>query len=303
MSARQIGRPIGRRFLCAGLALAPAVALSAEAQAQGSDPKFAAWLRGVKAEALRAGVDESTAEAALGSVEQVPRVLELAHNQPEFTMTFERYMELVVSPKRVTDGRAALKDNRALIERFAGPAGIPPSIVASFWGIESNYGEKQGDFEVIPALATLAYNNFRASFFRQQLIAALKIVSQGHIALHAMKGSWAGAMGQCQFIPTTFLLYAADGDGDGRYDIWNSKADVFATTVNHLAHIGWKPGLGWGAEADSNAVAGKGERIVRPSGAGGPAYRTTANFQAILRWNQSDFFALAVGILSDRIAA
>ncbi len=146
------------------------------------------------------------------------------------------------------------------MRRFAGPAGIPPSIVASFWGIESNYGEKQGDFEVIPALATLVYNNFRASFFRQQLIAALKIVSQGHIALHAMKGSWAGAMGQPQFIPTTFLLYAADGDGDGRYDIWNSKADVFATTVNHLVHIGWKPGLGWGAEVESTAVAGKGER-------------------------------------------
>ena len=290
--------------MCAGLAFSPTLGWTIAAGAQSSDPKFAAWLLGVKAEALKAGVDEATAEAALGgNVEQIPRVLELAHNQPEFTMTFDRYMELVVSPKRVTDGRAALKANRALIERFAGPAGVPPSIVASFWGIESNYGEKQGDFEVIPALATLAYNNFRASFFRQQLIAALKIVSQGHIALHAMKGSWAGAMGQPQFIPTTFLLYAADGDGDGRYDIWNSKADVFATTVNHLTHIGWKPGIGWGAEVESTAVAGKGERIVRPSGAGGPAYRTTANFQAILRWNQSDFFALAVGILSDRIAA
>jgi membrane-bound lytic murein transglycosylase B len=303
MSVRQIRGPVGRRLLCTGLALAPVVAWIAEAQAQSSDPKFAAWLRGVKTEALNAGVDASTAEAALGSVEQVPRVLELAHNQPEFTMTFERYMELVVSTERVANGRKMLKENRALIERFAGPAGIPASIVASFWGIESNYGEKQGDFEVVPALATLAYNNFRASFFRQQLIAALKIVSQGHIALHAMKGSWAGAMGQCQFIPTTFLLYAADGDGDGRYDIWTNKADVFATTVNHLTHIGWKPGRSWGEEVESTAVAGKGERIVRPSGAGGPAYRTTGNFQAILRWNQSDFFALAVGILSDRIAA
>jgi membrane-bound lytic murein transglycosylase B len=289
---------IGRRLFGAGLALSPIAAW-----AQSSDPKFAAWLRGVKAEALKAGVDEATAEQALGSVEQVPRVLELAHNQPEFKMTFDRYMELVVSPERVANGRKALKENRALVERFAVPAGIPPSIVVAFWGIESNYGEKLGDFEVIPALATLAYNGFRASFFRQQLIAALKIVSQGHIALHAMKGSWAGAMGQCQFIPTTFLLYAADGDGDGRYDIWTDKADVFATTVNHLVHIGWRPGLGWGSEVDSTAGAGKGERIVRPSGPSGPAYRTTANFQAILRWNQSDFFGLAVGILSDRIAA
>jgi membrane-bound lytic murein transglycosylase B len=110
-------------------------------------------------------------------------------------------------------------------------------------------------------------------------------------------------MGQCQFIPTTFLLYAADGDGDGRYDIWSSKADVFASTVNYLRRAGWQPGLHWGEEVASSAAAGKGERIVRPGGAGGPAYRTTQNFRVILRWNQSDFFALAVGLLSDRIAA
>lgn len=291
-------RRMGRRLFSAGLALSPTIAW-----AQSSDPKFAAWLRGVKADAMKAGVDASTAEQALGSVEQVPKVLELAHNQPEFKMTFERYMELVVSPQRVAKGREMLKANRALVERFAGPAGIPPSIVVAFWGIESNYGEKLGDFEVIPALATLSYNGFRASFFRQQLIAALKILAQGHIGLHAMKGSWAGAMGQCQFIPTTFLLYAADGDGDGRYDIWTNKADVFATTVNHLKHIGWRPNLGWGHEVEPSATAPKGERIVRPSGPNGPAYRTTANFQAILRWNQSDFFGLAVGTLSDRITA
>ena len=196
-----------------------------------------------------------------------------------------------------------VQENRALVERIARPAGIPPSIVVALWGIESKYGERLGDFEVVPALATLAFNGFRASFFRAQLIAALKIVSQGHIGLHAMKGSWAGAMGQCQFIPTTFLLYAADGDGDGRYDIWTSKADVFASTVNYLHRVGWRPGLGWGEEVEGSAAAGKGERIVRPSGAGGPPYRTTENFRATLRWNQSDFFALAVGLLSDRIAA
>jgi membrane-bound lytic murein transglycosylase B len=273
------------------------------AWAQSSDARFAAWLDGVRAEALRAGVDSGTADSALRSVQQIPKVLELAHNQPEFKMTFERYLELVVSPERVSRGRALLKENRALVERIAGPAGIPPSVVVALWGIESKFGERLGDFEVVPALATLAFNGFRASFFRAQLIAALKIVSQGHVGLHQMKGSWAGAMGQCQFIPTTFLLYAADGDGDGRYDIWNSKADVFASTVNYLHRVGWRPGLGWGQEVESSAVAAKGERIVRPSGASGPAYRTTENFRVILRWNQSDFFALAVGMLSDRIAA
>ena len=173
----------------------------------------------------------------------------------------------------------------------------------ALWGIESNYGTRLGDFEVVPALATLVYNNFRAAFFRSQLIAALKILSQGHIGLHDMKGSWAGAMGQCQFIPTSFLAYAADGDGDGRRDIWTNRADVFASIANYLRRVGWRPGVRWGEEVPPATPARAGRRIVKPAGANGPTYRTTQNFRAILRWNQSDFFALAVGLLSDRIAA
>jgi membrane-bound lytic murein transglycosylase B len=287
-----------RRLFCTATLLAPATAYG-----QTGDPKFAAWLRGLRSDAAKAGVDSGTLDSALSSVAQVPEVLEQARNQPEFKMTFERYLEIVVSPERVTRGRAMLKENRALANRFAGPAGIPESILIALWGIESNYGSRLGDFEVVAALATLAYNNFRAKFFREQLIAALKIVSQGHIGLHAMKGSWAGAMGQCQFIPTSFLAYAADGDGDGRYDIWTSRADVFASTANYLRRVGWKPGLGWGGEIPSGTPAGPGERLVRPAGANGPTYRTTENFRVILRWNQSDFFGLAVGLLSDRIAA
>jgi membrane-bound lytic murein transglycosylase B len=289
---------INRRSFCASAALLPVAA-----RAETSDPKLAAWLRGVRAEALKAGVDAGTLDAALGSVEEIPKVMELARNQPEFKMTFDQYLNLVVSNERVTKGRALLKENRALVDRFAVPAGIPTSVVVALWGIESNYGTRLGDFEVIPALATLAYNGFRAQFFRGQLIAALKIVSQGHIGLHAMKGSWAGAMGQCQFIPTSFLAYAADGDGDGRMDIWTNKADVFASIVNYLRRVGWRPGLEWGGEVPAGAGTGQGERIVRPAGAAGPAYRTTENFRVILRWNQSDFFGLAVGLLSDKIAA
>src|SRR5262249_198116 len=178
------------------------------------------------------------------------------------------------------------------------------SMVVALWGIESNYGTRLGEFEVVAALATLAYNNFRASFFRPQLIAALKIVSQGHIGLHQMKGSWAGAMGQCQFIPTSFLAYAGDGDGDGRADIGGSKADVFASIANYLRAAGWRAGETWGREVPAGTQAAPaGGRIVRPAGASGPTYATTQNFRAILRWNQSDFFALAVGLLSDRIAS
>ena len=290
---------ISRRLLCASAALLPVLA-----HAETSDPKLAAWLRGVRAEALKAGVDAGTLDAALGSVEEIPRVMELARNQPEFKMTWDQYRELVVSNERVTKGRALLKENRALVDRFAVPAGIPASTVVALWGIESHYGTRLGDFEVIPALATLAYNGFRAQFFRGQLIAALKIVSQGHIGLHAMKGSWAGAMGQCQFIPTSFLAYAADGDGDGRMDIWTNKADVFASITNYLRAAGWRAGETWGREVPAGTTAAPpGGRIVRPAGANGPTYATTRNFAAILRWNQSDFFALAVGLLSDRIAS
>jgi membrane-bound lytic murein transglycosylase B len=290
---------ISRRLLLTAAALAPLPTF-----AQTRDPKFAAWLAGVQAEAIKAGVDQGTAQAALGALEPLPEVMELARNQPEFKMSWDDYRALVVSEERVKNGRALLAQNRTLADRFGAPVGVPASMVIALWGIESNYGARQGEFEVVAALATLAYNNFRATFFRQQLIAALKIVSRGHIALHQMKGSWAGAMGQCQFIPTSFLAYAADGDGDGRYDIWNSKADVFASVVNYLRAAGWRAGETWGGEVPAGTQAAPaGGRIVRPAGAGGPAYSTTQNFRAILRWNQSDFFALAVGLLSDRIAA
>ena len=289
---------INRRVFCASAAVLPLTAF-----AQSGDPRFDAFLRGLRAEALKAGIDSGTADTALGKVREVPRVMELARNQPEFKMTFDDYLRRVVSDERVRNGRARLAENRALVERFAGPAGIPPSVVVALWGIESNYGARQGDFEVIDALATLVYNDFRAKFFRQQLMAALKILAQGHIGFDVMKGSWAGAMGQCQFIPTSFLAYAADGDGDGRKDIWTNKADVFASIANHLRQVGWKAGVPWGREVSGGTTAGAGQRLVRPAGAGGPGYLVSENFKVILRWNQSDFFALAVGLLADRIAA
>ncbi|CAN5841737.1 hypothetical protein BH11PSE3_BH11PSE3_05310 [soil metagenome] len=288
---------IHRRFLCAAAAFLPVSALAQD------DAKWVAWLRALRADALKAGVDTRTLDAALGSATEIPLVMEQARNQPEFKMTFERYQERVVSSDRVARGRVLLRENRALLDRFSGASGVPAPTVVALWGIESNYGTRQGDFEVVSALATLAYSGFRAQFFRSQLIAALKIVSQGHIGLHEMKGSWAGAMGQCQFIPTSFLAYAADGDGDGRRDIWTNKADVFASITNYMRRVGWKSGVSWGREVPSGTAAGAGQRIVRPAGANGPTFATTENFRAILRWNQSDFFGLAVGLLSDQIAA
>lgn len=187
---------ITRRLLTAALAAAPLSAAPTFARAQSSDPKFAAWLQGLRAEAARAGVDGHTLDAALGSVEQVPQVpqvLELAHSQPEFKMTFERYLEIVVSPERAARGRALLKENSALLQRFSGSSGVADPLIVALWGIESNSGTNQGDFEIVPALATLSYNGFRAKLFRSELIAALKILAEGNIGLHAMKGSRAGA--------------------------------------------------------------------------------------------------------------
>lgn len=288
---------IPRRFFCAAAPWLPVPALAQ------TDATWSAWLRGLRAEAQKAGVDPGTLDAALGSAAAIPKVLEQARNQPEFKMTFERYQELVVSADRIARGRALLRENRALLDRFSGASGVSAPTVVALWGIESNYGTRLGEFEVVSALATLAYNGFRAKFFRSELIAALKILSQGHIGLHAMKGSWAGAMGQCQFMPTSFLAYAADGDGDGRRDIWSNKADVFASITNYMKRVGWKAGLSWGQEVPAGTAAGPGQRLVRPSGASGPTFVTTENFRAILRWNQSDFFGLAVGLLSDKLAA
>ena len=174
----------------------------------------------------------------------------------------------------------------------------------ALWGIESNYGTRLGDFEVVAALATLAYNNFRAQFFRGQLIAALKIVSQGHIGLHAMKGSWAGAMGQCQFIPTSFLAYAADGDGDGRMDIWTNKADVFASIVNYLRarRLAARPVVGRGS-AGRHARRGRARASCgRPAPAVRPSARPRISAPSCAGTSRISS-ALAVGLLSDKIAA
>jgi membrane-bound lytic murein transglycosylase B len=198
-----------------------------------------------------------------------------------------------------------MRAHAPLLHRIGDAHGVPPGIIVALWGIESEYGTKMGTYSVIGALATLAYNGRRPKYFRSELLAALKILAQGHITPERMVGSWAGAMGQCQFMPSSFLAMAADGDGDGKRDIWGSRADVFASAANYLRKSGWRSGLRWGEEITGQPTtpAPPGGRIVRPEGAGGRVYRATANFNVIRRWNPSDYFALAVGLLSDRVAA
>jgi membrane-bound lytic murein transglycosylase B len=298
--------------------------------------EFGAWLEDVRHEAAEIGISPATIEAALGGLAPIPRVIELDRRQPEFTLGFEAYLARVVTDQRVEEGRRRLRRHRDLLERIGREFGVQPRFILALWGIESNYGDTTGGYPVIGALATLAYDGRRASFFRKELFNALRILDGGHIAIEAMTGSWAGAMGQSQFMPSSFLNFAVDHDGDGRRDIWTSEADVFASIANYLANSGWHDDLTWGrrvslpAGFDPMLVSldlektlgewqGLGIRredggdlparslfasLVRPDKNGaGPTYLVYENFRAIMKWNRSTYFAAAVGHLSDRLAA
>jgi len=289
---------IDRRSFAVG---AGALILSSAALAQDA---WGTWLQGVKREAMGKGVPADIIDRAFAGLKPIDRVLELDRHQPEFKLTWSEYLGRVVTEERVRRGRELFRENAALLSRTVGPHGVAPEIVVSLWGVESNYGTRMGDFNVIAALATLAFNGRRAQYFRAELIAALRVLAGGHVPFDKMVGSWAGAMGQCQFMPTSFLALAIDGDGDGKRDIWGSRADVFASAANYLRKAGWKAGVRWGDELQpGEALGGKGDRIVTPEGANGRRYATTVNFRVIRGWNPADFFALSVGILSDRIAA
>lgn len=291
-------RSIDRRGFVAG---AGALLLSPAALAQDA---WATWLQGVKREALGKGVPADVIDRAFRDLKPIDRVLELDRHQPEFKLTWSDYLGRVVTEERVRRGRELFRENAALLSRTTGPHGVPGEVVVALWGVESNFGTRMGDFNVIAALATLAFNGRRAQYFRAELIAALRVLAGGHVLFERMVGSWAGAMGQCQFMPTSFLALAIDGDGDGKRDIWGNRADVFASAANYLRKAGWKSGVSWGAELQpGEALGGKGDRIVTPEGPSGRRYATTANFRAIRGWNPADFFALSVGLLSDRIAA
>ena len=326
----------GRRLWLTG-ALAVVLALCsglAPEAARAQEQSFADWLDGVKREARAAKISESTIETALAGIAPIPRVIELDRRQPEFTQTFWTYLGKRVTPGRVARGRRMLAQHRGLLERVQARYGVQPRFLVAFWALESNFGDHTGGFSVIGALATLAYDERRSAFFRSQLMDALKIVDQGHITPASMSGSWAGAMGQLQFIPSTFVNYAVDYDGDKRRDIWNSLPDIFASAANYLSRIGWRGDETWGREVrlppDFDwGLIGLGKRlalaewqrlglrridgrdlpradleaaIILPAGHKGPAFLVYGNFNAILKWNRSLLYAIAVGHLADRLA-
>ena len=296
------------------------------------DQTFAEWREQLRAEAFSLGISEETLLAIDDLEAPLDRVLELDDAQPEFIQTFTRYLSLRITPLQINRGQALLRQYAVLLEEVRQSYGVQPHYLVSFWAIESNYGRATGGFSVLQALATLAFDPRRADFFRTELLTALKIIDDGHIAVDNMSGSWAGAMGQLQFLPSVFARYGIDGDNDGKIDIWNSLPDIFHSAANFLSQSGWRGDERWGREVllPSNfdfsltgtrtrkplqewnelgiiqmngspiPVANMQASVILPAGAGGPAFLTYANFRATMVYNPSTFYALTVGHLADR---
>jgi membrane-bound lytic murein transglycosylase B len=303
--------------------------------AKGSEKDFAIWMENFRVEARSAGVSQETLEAALSDIKgPLPRVIDFDRNQPEFTQSLADYVEARVSEKRIASGRMMMNRFPTWLGQVERKYAVQKRFIVALWGIETNYGEHTGNFPVIESLVTLANNGRRSSYFRKELLDALNILDSGHIPLKRMYGSWAGAMGQCQFMPSTFRRYAVDADGDGRIDIWHSVPDVLASAANYLEQIGWQRDQTWGRPVklpekfDFNLV-GLGTRIplsrwqslgvrqingqalprrnldaslIMPDGPGGPAFLVYDNFRVLLTWNKSNAFAVAVGTLADKFA-
>ncbi|HCQ66153.1 MAG TPA: lytic murein transglycosylase [Rhodobacteraceae bacterium] len=293
------------------------------------DPGYHAWVQGFRVRALAKGITGNTFDTAFRGARYLPKVIKNDRAQFQARRTLEDYIAIAASQERVRIGRAKLKKHGRLLDRIAARYGVEDAVLAAIWGVETGFGARRGDTPVISALSTLGYESRRAEFFESQLLAALAIVQAGDIAPDKMKGSWAGAMGHTQFIPTTYLAHAVDSAGDGRRDIWaDDPTDALASAANYLAQSGWRKGGLWGLEVRLPAAsddlvtravpdwrargvtrASGGElpdhgaaKLILPNGAGGPAFLLFANYRVLRTYNDSMKYALGVGHLSDRLA-
>jgi len=319
-------------LLAAALVAGPAAAQTDPA-ADAAD-EFGQCISGLQARARSEGISEPVVSEVLGTVDRVERVIELDRNQPEFTRTFADYYNRRVTDERVARGRQLREQHRDLLETVQQRYGVPAHYLLAFWGLETNFGAYFGKIPTPDALATLACDPRRSGFFASELMSALRIIDAGDITADGMLGSWAGAMGHMQFLPSVFLQYAIDGDGDGRRDLWGSTADAMHSAGNFLRGLGWEPGLRWGREVRlpddfDYSLAGRNNRrplaewvglevrnayggtmppldieaaVLVPAGHEGPAFLVYDNFDVIMRWNRSEYYAIAVGRLADRIA-
>lgn len=324
----QMRAMLNRRSLLVAAPSAALFPLAARAQAE----PFAVFVQSVAAEARRAGIRDATIRAAFAGVTPNQRVIELDRRQPEFTLTWPEYRAKVLPETRLQAARQNYLRERALLSQVEGRFGVGPLVIMGIWGIESNFGSNKGNYRLVEALATLAWEGRRASYFRKELLNALRILNEGDISPARMTSGWAGAMGQPQFMPSSYLRFAVDFDGDGRRDIWDSRPDVFGSIANYLARSGWRQGEPWGQPVLvpptlDPAVAGRdnkrslgewmqlgvrredGSAFSRPEVVGalllpdgiepGQGFIVYSNFNAIRRYNPSDFYALAVGLLGD----
>ncbi|OAN46399.1 lytic murein transglycosylase [Magnetospirillum moscoviense] len=305
------------------------------AMAQEPARDFQTWLKEVERDALAQGIKAETVETALTGIQHIDKVVELDRRQPEFTITYQQYIDRVLTPSKVERGRKLLAEHRAVLSEIERRYHVQPKYVVALWGIETDFGRVTGGYPVVSALATLGFDGRRSAYFRGELMNALKILDEGHIAPSAMLGSWAGAMGQCQFMPSSFLRFAEDWDGDGRRDIWGTKPDVFASASNYLLRSGWNGDETWGRAVtlpkgfDTRLVgldtrkslaewsalgltAANGKKlpkadlqasVIYAENGKGPTFLVYENFRTILKWNRSTYFALAVGHLAERIGA
>lgn len=302
--------------------------------AQAVPPAFDNWLTAFRQDAAAQGISAATLDAALTGVTPVERVIELDRRQPEFLQTFADYLARRVTPSQVARGQALMAEHATLLDAVEQQYGVPKAVLVAFWGLETHYGSVLGSFNIPASLATLAFDGRRSSFFRSQLLDALRIIDAGHISAIDMNGSWAGAMGQMQFMPSTFRAYAVDADGDTRIDLWQSLPDAMYSAANYLKRAGWRTGepvaievrlpeafdwrkagvahrlpIGeWMARgvlaADGSAlpaVAGP-AGIVLPQGWQGPAFMVFDNFDVVMQWNRSLNYALSVAQLAQQLA-
>ncbi len=329
-------KKFGGWLLCGGLALSAGLAQGQEPQAEpGAELREFEQCRAELGKKARAdGVSQTVVNTSLAKVEFLPKVIELDRQQPEFTTTFADYFNRRVNEQRIRQGRALLAEHNLLLQRVAGQYGVAPQYIVAFWGLETNFGSFFGRMPVLSSLATLACDPRRSEYFSREFVNALRIIDEGAVAPERMEGSWAGAMGHVQFMPSNYLRYAVDYDGDGRRDLWNSLPDAFASAANFLQQLGWQPGARWGREVrlpkdfpyldagldtrkplaewrtmgvrqaggGTLPVADFTASLLVPAGHRGPAFLVYDNFRVIMRWNQSEFYALSVGHLADRIA-
>ncbi|WP_394210495.1 lytic transglycosylase domain-containing protein [Enterovibrio calviensis] len=316
-----------------GILIGAALSLSAPVMAE--KPSFDNYVTGLKEEGATKGIDSLLLEQAFDGIRYRERAVKADRNQPEKRLTLDEYIPRAVPDWKVKKARRLYDEHYTDLQRIGEEYGVQPRFLVALWGVESNFGALTGNYNVVEALTTLAYDGRREAFFRKEVFAALTILQEGHIAPSNMKGSWAGAMGQCQFMPSSFVAFAADGNNDGKKDIWTSKPDVFASSANYLKNAGWDSEYTWGRqvkvpEGIERELSGLGQDkaktlaeweglgirrmnntslpdvdinawLIQPDDEYGRSYLVYGNYQSLMKWNRSHYFAIAVSHLADRI--